>query len=86
MIDFFSSSYNDFIVMGDYISQPTDNLMKDFMEANGSINLIKCNKQEIFFKHSDPAETGISYHHHHHLICAMPTPTISKAEAKLVNY
>ena len=29
--------------MGDYISQPTDNLMKDFMEANGSINLIKCN-------------------------------------------
>ena len=43
MIDFFSSSYNDFIVMGDYISQPTDNLMKDFMEANGSINLIKCN-------------------------------------------
>ena len=39
MIDFFSSSYDNFIVMGDFNSQPTDSIMKDFMDANGVINL-----------------------------------------------
>ena len=43
MIDFFSSSYDNFIVMGDFNSQPTDSIMKDFMDANGFINLIKSN-------------------------------------------
>ena len=43
MIDFFSSSYDNFIVMGDFNSQPTDSIVKDFMDANGFINLIKSN-------------------------------------------
>ena len=30
MIDFFSSSYDNFTVMGDFISQPTDSIIKDF--------------------------------------------------------
>ena len=41
IIGFFSSSYDIFIVMGDFNSQPTDSIMKDFMEANGFWNLIK---------------------------------------------
>ena len=43
MIDFFSSSYDSFIVMGDFNSQPTDSIMKDFMDATSFINLTKCN-------------------------------------------
>ena len=29
--------------MGDFIRQPTDSILKDFMEANGFINLVKSN-------------------------------------------
>ena len=42
-IDFFSSSYDNFIVMDDFNSQSTNGSMKDFMEANGLVNLIKSN-------------------------------------------
>ena len=99
MIDFFSSSYDNFIVMGDFNSQPTDSIMKDFMDANGFINLIKSNtcfkgkgscidliltNRKYSFKHSNSVETGIS--DHHHLIYTMLKTTFSKAEPKLVHY
>ena len=47
MIDFLSSSCDNFIVMGDFNSQTTDSIMKDFMEANGFINLIKIALMQI---------------------------------------
>ena len=99
MIDFFSSSYDNFIVMGDFNSQPTDSSMKDFMEANGFINLIKSNtcfkgksscidlilaNTKYSFKHSNSVETGIS--DHHHLIYTMLKTTFSKAQPKLGHY
>ena len=43
MIDFLSRSYDSFIAVGDFNSQPTDSITKDFMEANGFMNLIKSN-------------------------------------------
>ena len=85
--------------MGDFNSQPTDSIMKDFMDANGFINLIKSNtcfkgkgscidliltNRKYSFKHSNSVETGIS--DHHHLIYTMLKTTFSKAEPKLVHY
>ena len=85
--------------MGDFNSQPTDSIMKDFMEANGLTNLTKsktCSKgkgscidliltnRKYYFKHSNSIETGIS--DHHHLIYTMLKTTFSKAEPKLVHY
>ena len=85
--------------MGDFNSQPTDSIMKDFMDANGFINLIKSNtcfkgkgscidliltNRKYSFKHSNSVETGIS--DHHHLICTMLKTTFSKAEPKLDHY
>ena len=51
MIDFFSSSYNNFTEMGDFNSQPTDSIVKSFMDANGFINLAKSN---TYFKGNVP--------------------------------
>ena len=77
--------------MGDFNSQPTDSIMKDFMYANGFINLIKSNtcfkgkgscidliltNRKYSFKHSNSVETGIS--DHHHLIYTMLKITFSK--------
>ena len=79
MIDFLSSSSDSLIAVGDFNSQPTDSITKDFMEANGFMNLIKSNtcfkgkswcidlistNRKYFFKHSNSIETGISDHHH----------------------
>ena len=69
--------------------------MKDFMEANGFINLIKsntCFKGKSFYidqilanrKRSNSVETGIS--DHHNLIYTMLKATFAKAELKLVHY
>ena len=85
--------------MGHFNSQPTDSIMKHFMDANGFINLIKSNtcfkvksscidliltNKKYSFKHSDSVETGIS--HHHNLIYTMLKTTFSKAQPKLVHY
>ena len=59
MIDFFSSSCDNFIVMGDFNSKPTDSIMRGFMEANGFVNLTN---RKYSFKHSNSIETGISDH------------------------
>ena len=65
--------------MSDLNSQPTDSNMKDFMNANGFINLIKSNTYfkgkgscidliltnwEYFCKPSNTVETSRSDHHH----------------------
>ena len=99
IIDFFSSPNNNFIVIGDFKSQPTDSIVKDFMEANGLTNLIKSNtcskgkgscidliltNRKYYFKHSNSIEAGIS--DHHHLIYTMLKTAFSKAEPKLVHY
>ena len=99
MIDFFPSSYDNFIVMDNFNSQPTVSIMKDFLDANGFINLIRSNtcfkvkdscidliltNRKYSFKHSNSVETGIS--NHHQLIYTILKITFSKAEPKLVHY
>ena len=39
IIDFFSSRYDNFIILGDL--NPLDSVMKDFIKVNGVIDLIK---------------------------------------------
>ena len=85
--------------MGDFNSQPSDSILKNFMDANGFINLIKSNtsfkgkvscidliltNRKYFFKHSNSVETGIS--DHHHLIYSMLKTIFPKTEPKLVHY
>ena len=41
IFDFFFSSYNSFIIMGDFNVQPLDCVMKNFIKVDGWINLIK---------------------------------------------
>ena len=43
IIDFFSSAYDNFIIKGDFNAQPLDSAMKDFINVNGLINIIKEN-------------------------------------------
>ena len=84
MIDFFLSSYDNFIVMGGFNCQPTDGIMKEFMEAIGYVNLIKsdtCFKGKGSF---NAIETNVS--DHHHLIYTMLKTTFSEAEPKLIHY
>ena len=85
--------------MGDFNSQPTDNILKDLMEANGFTNLTKSNtcfkwegscidqilaNRKYSFKHSKSVETGIS--DHYHLSYTIPKITFPKAKPKLVHY
>ena len=63
MIDFLSSSNDNFIVMGNFNRQRTDSILKDFMGANSFMNFIKSNKcfnmkgplinRKYYFKHSN---------------------------------
>ena len=39
IIDFFSSAYENFIVMSDFNAQPLDSAMKDFIKVNGFNNI-----------------------------------------------
>ena len=41
IIGFFSSAYDNFIIMDDFNAQPLDTVMKDFLKVNGLINLKK---------------------------------------------
>ena len=65
--------------MRKFNAQPLDSAMKDFIKANGLLNLIKGNtcfkvqgsstdliltNKRFSFKHSNSYEAGISDHHH----------------------
>ena len=43
IIDVFSNSYDNFIVMGDFNAPPLDSVIKDFIKVIGLIKLIKEN-------------------------------------------
>lgn len=77
IIDFSASSYDNFIIMGDFNAQ-------DFINVNGLINLIELNtcfkrqgscidliltNRRFSFKQSISDEAGVS--HHHHLIYSL---------------
>ena len=99
IIDFFSSVYDNFILMSDFNAQRHDSAMKDFVKVNGLIILIKGNNdfkgqgscidliltnRRFPFKYSNSCETGIR--DHHHLIYSMLKSNLSNSKPKLVNY
>ena len=99
IIDFFSSSYDNFITMGDFNVQSFDSTMKDFIKVNGLVNLNKGNtcfkgqgfcidliltNRRFLFKHSNSYQTGIS--DRHHLIYSMLKSNFSNSEPKMVTY
>ena len=97
IIDFFSSEYDNFIIMGDFNAHPLGSAMKDFIKVNGLINLIKGNNclrgqdscidtiltnRRFSFKHPNSYETGIS--DHHHLIYSILKSSLSDSEPKII--
>ena len=95
IIDHFSSIYDNYIILGDFNMEPSDSILKTFMQSHNLFNLIKSNTcfkrsvsciylivtyQKFCFKNSSKFETGLS--DHHHLIYSMLKTTFKKEEPK----
>ena len=79
MIDYFSVSYDNHVIIGDFNLEPLTGLLKHFMNSNVLHNLIKVNtcfkgkgtwidliltNRKYSFKNTHNFETGLSDHHH----------------------
>ena len=86
-------------MMGDFNTQLLVSVMKDFIQFNGILNLIKGNtcfkgqgsridlilsNKRFLFKHSKSYLTGVT--DHEHLIYSMLKSTFSSSRPKLVTY
>ena len=95
IIDHFSSIYDNYIVLGDFNMEPSDSILKTFMQSHNLFNLIKSNtcfkgrgscidlilaNRKFCFKNSFTFETGLS--DHHHLIYSMVKTTFKKEDLK----
>ena len=93
MIDYFSVSYDNHVIIGDFNLEPSAGLLKNFMKSNALYNLIKvdtCFKgkgtcidliltnRKYSFKNTNTFETGLS--DHHHMIYTMLKNTFENAE------
>ena len=98
MIDLFADTYDNYLIMGDFNTEPSDASQKAFLNSN-LYNLIKSNtcfkgkgscidlfltNRKYSFKCSDSYETGIS--DHHHMIYTMLESCFNNTEPKLLNY
>ena len=98
MIDLFTNTYDNYLIMGDFNMEPSDPFLKAFLNSNNLYNLIKSNtcfkdkgscsdlfltKRKYSFKCSDSYETGIS---DHHMIYTMLKSCFNNTEPKLLNY
>ena len=43
IIDHFSSIYDNYIILGDFNMEPSDSILKTFMQSRNLLNLIKSN-------------------------------------------
>ena len=99
LIDHFSSIYDNYIILGDFNMEPSDSILKTFMQSHNLFNLIRsktCFKgrgfcidlilinQTFCFKNSSTFETGLS--NHHHLIYSMLKTTFKKEDSKRLIY
>ena len=99
IIDHFSSIYDNYIILGDFNMEPSDSILKTFMQSHNLFNLIKSNtcfkgrgscidliltNRKFCFKNSSTFETGLS--DHHHLIYSMPKTTFKKEDSKRLIY
>ena len=93
MIDYFSVSYNNHVVISDLNLEPSTGLLKNIMNNNALYNLIKVDRcfkgkgtcidliltnRKYSFKNTNTFETGLS--DHHHMIYTMLKSTFEKAE------
>ena len=99
IIDFFSSAYDNFIIMGDFNAQPLDTVMKNFIRVNDLISIIEENtcfkgqsscidliltNRRFSFKHLNFDKTGMS--DHNHLKYSRLQSNLSNSKPKLVTY
>ena len=99
IIDHFSSIYDNYIILGDFNMEPSDSILKTFMQSHNLFNLIKSNtcfkgrgscidliltNRKFCFKNSSTFETGLS--DHHHLIYSMLKTTFKKEDSKRLIY
>ena len=76
MIDSFACSYDNILIMGDFIMKSSDPLLTSFCHSNSLINLIKNNicfkgigsfidliltKKKYYFENTRSFETGLTY-------------------------
>ena len=93
MIDYFSVSYDNHVIIGDFNLEPSTGLLKHFMNNNAIYNLIKVNtcfkgkgtcidliltNRKYSFKNTNAFETRLS--DRHHMIHTMLKSTFEKAE------
>ena len=93
IIDYFSVSYDNHIIIGHFNLEPSAVLSKHFMNSNALFNAIEVNtcfkskgtcidliltNRKYSFKNTNTFETGLS--DHHHMIYTMLKSTFEKAE------
>ena len=99
MIDYFSVSYNNHVVISDLNLEPSIGLLKNIMNNNALYNLIRVDRcfkgkgtcidliltnRKYSFKNTNTFETGLS--DHHHMIYTMLKSTFGKAETIKLTY
>ena len=99
MIDYFSVSYNNHVVISDLNLEPSTGLLKNIMNNNALYNLIRVDRcfkgkgtcidliltnRKYSFKNTNTFERGLS--DHHHMIYTMLKSTFEKAETIKLTY
>ena len=101
-IDHFCSIYDNYIIifiLEDFNMEPSDSILKTFMQSHNLFNLLKSNtcfkgrascveliltNRKFCFKISSTFEAGLS--DHHHLIYSMLKTTFKKEDSKCLIY
>ena len=99
IIDYFAFTYDNFLIMGDFNTEPSDPFLISFCDSNNLINLIKNNtcfkgipfcidliltNRTYSFKSTTSSETGLS--DHHHMIYTLLKSSFINEEPKFLNY
>ena len=63
IIDHFSSIYDNYIILGDFNMEPSDSILKSFMQSHNLFNLIKSNTfpRKRFLHRSDSYKPKILF-------------------------
>ena len=99
IIDYFTHTYDNHLILGDFNLEPTDSVLMGFLYNNNLANLIKTNtcfkgtgsciyliltNRKFSFKFTSTYETGIS--DHHHMIYTMLKSCFQNTEPKVFHH